>query len=98
MAVDDLNAKRQLLERVGLDLMADFVMTELELGRTFCQLAKNYKNVERSNRAVANAQKAFETAQSCMCKLRMEHAVFDEMTSLAERLRLDLEAFARSSG
>jgi hypothetical protein len=82
-------------ERHGLDLMADFVMTELELGRTFCQLAENYKNVERSNRAIENARKAFETAQSYMWKLRMKHAIFDEMTASVEGLRLELEALSR---
>jgi hypothetical protein len=95
MAVDDLNAKRQILERHGLDAMASFVLVELELGRTFCNVAKNYENDERSRGAIEKARKALETAEKYMCKLQMEHLVFDEMTALAERLRLELEALTR---
>jgi hypothetical protein len=75
--------------------MADFVMTELELGRTFCKLATNYRSVKNSNRAIENAREALATAEKYMWKLRMEHRVFDEMTSLAERLRFELEVFGR---
>jgi hypothetical protein len=42
MAVDDLNAKLHVSERRGLDAMASFVMVELEVGRTLCNVAKNY--------------------------------------------------------
>jgi diketogulonate reductase-like aldo/keto reductase len=38
--------------------MANFVMIELELGRTFCDLAKNYKNEEKSSRAIGRPWKA----------------------------------------
>jgi hypothetical protein len=69
--VVDLYARIHLAERRGLDLMTDFVMTELELGRTFCQLSKNYQNVERSNRAIKNAWKALESAEKYMWRLRM---------------------------
>jgi hypothetical protein len=75
--------------------MADFARIELELGRTLCKLAKNYKSEERSNRAVRNARLALETAEKYMRKLRLEHSVFDEMAALAERLRLELEALSR---
>jgi hypothetical protein len=71
------------------------VMTELELGRTFCDLAKSYKDADRSRQAIERAWKALESAEKYMFKLRMEHAVFDEMTAKAERLRLELEAFGR---
>lgn len=90
-----LNEQRGTSERRDLDPMADFVLVELELGRTFCDLAMNYKDAERAKRAIGRAWIALESAEKYMRKLKMEHAVFDEMTSQAERLRLELEAFAR---
>jgi hypothetical protein len=75
--------------------MADFVMTELQVGRTLCDIAKNYSDAERSNRAMGRAWKALETAEKYMRKLGMEHLLFDEMTALAERLRLELEALGQ---
>jgi hypothetical protein len=95
MAVDDLNAKQQILQRHGLDAMASFVLVELEVGRTLCNVAKNYENDEKSRGAIEKARKALETAEKYMWKLNMEHSVFDEMTASAERLRFELEALTR---
>jgi hypothetical protein len=93
--VDDLNAKLHASKRRSLDAMASFVMVELEVGRTLCNVAKNYENEERSRCAIEKARKALETAEKYMWKLKMEHSVFDEMTALAERLRMELEAPSR---
>ena len=90
-----LNSQKHASERRGLDAMADFILIELDLGKTFCDLAKNYNNVERSRRALGRAWEALESAEKYMRKLQPEHSVFDEMMALAERLRLDLEAFSR---
>jgi hypothetical protein len=92
----DLNTQLNITERRGLDAMAEFVMIELEFGRTLCKVAANYKNNESSNAAIARARKALEAAEKYMWNLRMEHTVFDEMTARAERLRLELEALDRS--
>ena len=92
-----MSAYLHTTERHGLDVMAKFVMVELEVGRTLCSVAKSYKDEEKFNRAVARARKALENAEKYMWKLRMEHSVFDEMTASAERLRLELEALDRKS-
>ena len=86
-----MKAQLQQSERHGLDAMARFVMVGLDLGRTFCDLARNYKDDRKSERAIGRAWAALESAEKYMWKLRMEHAVFDEMTAQAERLRLELE-------
>jgi hypothetical protein len=39
----DLNAQLRQSEGVGLDLMADLVMTELAVDSTLCDVAKNYE-------------------------------------------------------
>ena len=93
-----LNSQKDASERRGLDAMADFILVELELGRTFCDLAKNYNNEEKSRRALGRAWEALESAEKYMRKLQPQHSVFDEMTSKAESLRLELEAFTRPSG
>ena len=95
--MDDRNSKLHRSERRGLDAMANFVMVELEVGRTLCEVAKNYKNEEKFSRAIGKAWKALETAEKYMWKLHLEHSVFDEMTASAERLRLELEALDRKS-
>jgi|HubBroStandDraft_5_1064220.scaffolds.fasta_scaffold1827359_1 hypothetical protein len=63
--------------------MANFVMIELELGRTFCDLEKNYKNEGSLAGQLEERGK----------RSRMEHAAFYEMTAQAERLRFELEAW-----
>ena len=84
--MDDLNAKLHASERRGLDAMANFVLVELEVGRTLCNVAKSYEDDEKSSRAIEKARKALETAEKYMWKLRMEHSVFDEMTASAEKI------------
>ena len=93
-----LNSQKHASERRGLDAMADFIFIELDLGKTFCDLAKNYNNEEKSRRALGRAWEALESAEKYMRKLQPQHSVFDEMTSKAESLRLELEAFTRPSG
>jgi hypothetical protein len=61
--VDNLNAKLHVSERRGLDAMADFVSVELDVGRTLCNIAKNYQNAEKSRCAIERARKALETAE-----------------------------------
>ena len=90
-----MSEQRHTPERNVLDTMADFVSVELDLAKTFCDLARSYQNEERSGRALGRAWIALESALSYMWKLRMEHNLFDEMTARAERLRLELEAFGR---
>lgn len=90
--VVDLNAQLHKTERRGLDAMADFVLTELEFGRTLCKVAANYHNNENSKAAIEKARKALVTAEKYMWTLRMEHSMFDEMTARAERLRFELDA------
>jgi hypothetical protein len=51
--------------------------------------AKSYRNDEKANRAIGSASKALENAEKYMFKLKMGHAVFDEMTARAERLRFN---------
>ena len=96
--MSDLRAKLRITERRGLDLMADFVMVQLQVGNTFYRAAKNYKNEQSSRAAIEKAFKALETAEKYMWKLRMEHSIFDAMTADAERLRLELEALPKPSG
>jgi hypothetical protein len=72
----DLAAKLYTSKRRGLDAMADFVLVELEVGRTLCNVAKNYENEERSRCAIEKARKALETAEKYMWKLQMEHSTF----------------------
>jgi hypothetical protein len=92
----DLKAQLSQSKREGLDLMAQFVLTELEVGRTFCALAHSYESAERRKHAIKNAWTALESAEKYMFKLQMEHSVFDEMTAQMERLKFELESFSES--
>jgi hypothetical protein len=71
----------------------DFVLIELDLGVTFCQLALSSRHQEVKLRNIRNARKAYDSALRFVRKLSpssAQWAVFDEKASrlkvLFERL------------
>jgi hypothetical protein len=89
--VGDLDATLAALKQRSLNAKAAFVIAELEIGLTFCKLARSHQNGnQRPTHRIENARKALETAEKYIWDLRMEHSVFDRMTAVAERLRMEL--------
>jgi hypothetical protein len=90
--VGDFDARVDALKQRSLDATATFVMAEVELGLTFCKLANSREDGrEQFAHRIENARKALTTAEKYMWNLRMDHAVFNRMTALAERLRFELD-------
>jgi hypothetical protein len=90
--MDDSESELDALRQRSLNSKAAFVTTQLEIGLTFCSLARNlkYGDVRFAHR-IENAREALATAEKHMWSLRMDHSTFDRMTALAERLRLELK-------
>ena len=73
----------------------EFVLSDLDLGATFCEVALNTRNKESKERNIRNAEKAYKTALYLCERLRLgiaEQTRFDEkarhLKGLLERLGL----------
>ena len=71
----------------------DFVLTELTVGITRCQIARGRRQLGLdASMAIQQAQAALHSASSSMQRFRPLYPEFDQMTALAERLRMELDA------
>ena len=71
----------------------DFVLVELDLGATFCEVALSTRNHENKERNARNARKAFDSALYFLQKLSPDAAdqglineKFSRLNGLLERL------------
>lgn len=74
----------------------DFVLSELDLGATFCEVALTTQDEETKERNIRNARKAYETALHLLQRLSLgsaEQARFEEkalrLKGLFERLGIN---------
>jgi hypothetical protein len=90
---DDFEARINRLLQTGQQAAIDFVFSQLTVGITSCQIAKTRPDRGLDDhRALRQAQMALSTAERFMWRCRLNHSEFDQMTALAERLRLELNA------
>jgi hypothetical protein len=91
---DDLDERIKQLRQSSEDAAIDFVFSELTTGITSCQIAR--LRVGRmgldGSRAMESAEEALRAAEKYMWRFKMRHREFDQMTALAERLRLELDS------
>ncbi len=71
----------------------DFVFTEFTVGITRCQIARNRLRLGLDiSMAMQQAEASVHGASNSMHRFRYSHPEFDQMTALAERLRMELNA------
>lgn len=80
------------LLRTGEATAIHFVFVGLTTGIASCQIARKRRESPGPDysRSVERAQTALKTAERFMWRFRMKHPDFDQMTALAERLRMEL--------
>ena len=98
-ASDELEQRIQRLRKSNEDAAIDFVFCELTTGIMNCQIARTrIENIGvDGSHAVEDAEKALHTAEKYMWKFKMRHQEFDQMTALAERLRMELDSLRAKS-
>lgn len=75
----------------------DFVLAQIHLGLTLCEVAKTKPCTEqRRARALKLGQAALDSADKFMWKLGLRHPQFDEMMAQTERLRFELDTILRA--
>jgi len=74
----------------------DFVLSELDLGATFCELALTTRDEETKERNIRNARKAYSTALRFLQRLNREDAEQARIEEKALRLKGLLERFGPS--
>ena len=66
----DLIQETQRLRRETQQRCADFVLTELELAKTFCDVAMRTDSADKMRRNLEQAVKAYRTAQKFSGRIR----------------------------
>ncbi len=75
-------------ENVGIS----FVFTELTVGITSCKIARTRRHLGMEwSSAVQQAEKALLSATQSMQKFKGKFPEYDQMTALAERIRMELD-------
>jgi hypothetical protein len=71
----------------------DFVFVELTVGITTCKIARSRRQLGLDvEEYLKHAELALSTANRSMMKFAHKHPEFDQMTALAERVRMELTA------
>ena len=95
---DSIEERVARLLRLGEGTAVDFVLTELTTGIISCKIARTRRDKLGLDYTftLQQAQLALYTAEKFMWRFRMKHPEFDQMTALAERLRMELDSLKHS--
>jgi hypothetical protein len=66
---------------------AEFVVTELELAITFCEIALSTTNFSRAQRSVADARRAYSSALKFTARMRQDGTRQPHEALVAEKLK-----------
>jgi hypothetical protein len=75
--------------------IARLVIVDIEIGLTFCRIAKRRTPGYARVKTLENARKAYKAGENWLWRLRMTHAHSSQVAAQLERLRFELDSAAR---